>query len=117
MITNPAWFALLPVILLASPGSVSAKERIVPAVSEPVQVIVVNTALHPGNTESGSLLFNATRLSKDNSPSCTGCYKLVSAADDEKTGQVRFNVLSRIFSGPGNSDNKRDPIHIDREKS
>jgi hypothetical protein len=47
MITNPAWFALLPVILLASLGPVSAKERIVPAVCESVQAIAVNAVRHP----------------------------------------------------------------------
>ena len=84
MITNPAWFALLPVILLASPSSVSAKERIVPAVSEPVQAIPANTALHPGKATSGYL---------------------------------QFNEFGRASSRQGISDDKRDPIQIDREKS
>jgi len=117
MITNPAWFALLPAILLVSLSSVSAKERIVPAVSEPVQVIPVNTAVHTGKATSGALLFSHTRLSKNNSLSCASCYMLESGEDDEKTGHVRFNGFGRVSFHQGISDNKRDPILINREKS
>ena len=117
MITNPAWFALLPAILLASLGSVSAKERIVPAVCEPVQVIAVNTALHPGKIASGALLFSDTRLSKSYSLSCADCYMLESGGDEEITGHVRFNEFGRVSSFPGTSGNNRKPMRINREKS
>ena len=117
MITNPAWFALLPVILLASLSSVSAKERIVPAVSEPVQVIPVNMARHTGKTTSRALLLSHTRLSKNNSLSCARCYMLVSGKDAEKTDHARVKQFIRVFLHQGISDNKRDPRQIDREKS
>ena len=117
MITNPAWFALLPVILLASLSSVSAKLRIVPAVSEPVQVIPANMAMHTGKATSEALLLSHTRLSKNNSLSCASCYMLVSGKDAEKTGHARVKQFVRVFFHQGNSDNKRDPIQINREKS
>jgi len=117
MITNPAWFALLPVILLVSLSSVSAKERIVPAVSEPVQAIAVNTAPHPGKTTSGVLLFSDNRLSKNNSLSCAGCYMLEPGGDEEITGYLRFNEFGLVSSLPGISGNNRKPMQFDREKS
>jgi hypothetical protein len=117
MITNPAWFALLPVILLASLSSVSAKERIVPAVSEPVQVIPVNMAMHTGKATSDALLFSHTRPLKNYSPSCTSCYMLVSGKDAEKTGHARVRQFVRVSFHQGISDNKRDPTQINREKS
>lgn len=117
MITNPAWFALLPVILLASLSSVSANERIVPAVSEPVQVIPVNMAMHTGKAASDALLFSHTWLSKKNSPSCARCYMLVSGKDAEKTDHARVRQFIRVSFHQGISDNKRDPIQINREKS
>ena len=117
MITNPAWFALLPVILLVSLSSVSAKERIVTAVSESVQVIPVNMALYTGKATSGVLLFSDTRLSKNNSLSCASCYMLVSGEDDEKTGHLRFKEFGQVSFHQGISDNKRDPIQVDRDKS
>lgn len=117
MITNPAWFALLPVILLASLSSVSAKERIVPAVSEPVQVIPVNMAMHTGKSTSDTLLFSHTWLSKNNSLSCARCYMLVSGKDAEKTDHARVKQFIRVSFDQGISDNKRDPRQINREKS
>jgi cytochrome c peroxidase len=117
MITNPAWFALLPVILLASLSSVSAKERIVPAVSEPVQVISVNMAMHTGKATSGALLFSHTRPSKNNSLSCASCYMLESGEDDKKTGHLRFKGFGRVCLHQGISDDKFDPIQFNREKS
>lgn len=117
MITNPAWFALLPVILLASFSSVSAKERIVPAVSEPVQVIPVNMAMHTGKATSGALLFSHAHLPKNNSLSCACCYMLESGEDDQKTGQVRFKGLGRLSLHQSISDNRFDPIQFNREKS
>ena len=117
MITNPAWFALLPVILLASLSSVSAKERIVPAVSEPVQVIPVNMAMHTGKAASGTLLFGHTRLSENNNLSCASCCMLESGEDDNKTGQLRFKGFGRASLHQGISDNRSNPIQINREKS
>ena len=117
MITNPAWFALSPAILLASFSSVSAKERILPAVSEPVQVIAVNMAMHTGKSTSDTLLFSHTWLSKNNSLSCARCYMLVSGKDAEKTDHARVKQFIRVSFHQGISDNKRDPRQIDREKS
>ena len=117
MITNPAWFALLPVILLASLSSVSAKLRIVPAVSEPVQVIPVNMAMHTGKATSEALLLSHTRLSKNNSLSCARCYMLVSSEHAEKTDHARVKQFIRASFHQGISDNKRDPIQIKSEKS
>ena len=82
MITNLAWFAWLPAILLVSHNSVSAEEQIVPALSEPVQPIPVDSSLAPDKIALGSILFNDTRLSKDNSLSCASCHKLETGADD-----------------------------------
>lgn len=117
MITNPAWFALLPVILLASLSSVSANERIVPAVSEPVQVIPVNMSMHTGKATSDALLFSHTRLSKNNSLLCARCYMLVSGKDADKTDHARVKQFIRVSFHQGISDNKRNPIQINREKS
>ena len=117
MITNPARFALLPVILLARPGSVSAKERIVPAVSEPVQVIPVYLAMQTGKATPGALLISHTRLSKNNSLSCASCYMLEPGEDDQKTDRMRCNGLGRVSFDRGISDNKRYPIQINREMS
>ena len=111
MITNPAWFALLPVILLVSLGSVSAKEQIVPAVSEPVQVIAVNMAMHTGKAASAAL------LSENNSLSCASCCMLESGVDDNKTGQLRFKGFGRASLHQVISDNRCNPIQINREKS
>jgi hypothetical protein len=55
MITNLAWFASLPAILLVSRNSVSAEEQIVPALSEPVQPIPVDSSLDPDKIVSGAL--------------------------------------------------------------
>jgi hypothetical protein len=55
MITNLAWFALLPAILLVSYNSVSAEEQIVPALSEPIQHIPVDSSLDPDKIAPGSL--------------------------------------------------------------
>ena len=118
MITNPARFALLPVILLASPGSVSAKEQIVPAICESAQTIAVYTTRHPGKAASVALLFDAGRQYKDCSPSCASCYMQWPGGDDQKTGYVRSNESGRVTSlRQGISDNKRDLISIDREVS
>jgi hypothetical protein len=88
MITNPARFALLPVILLASPASVSAKAQIVPAVCEHAQVIAVYTARHPGKAVSDALLFDASRQAKDYSPSYASCYLPGPGGNDQITGYV-----------------------------
>jgi hypothetical protein len=117
MITNPARSALLPVILLASLGSVSAKERIVPAVSEPVQVIPLYPAMQTGKATPGALLSSHTRQSKNSSLSCAGCYMLGSGEDDQKTGHVRCKESGRVSFHRGISDNKRYPIQINREMS
>ena len=117
MITNPAWFALLPAILLASFSSVSAKERILPAVSGPVQVIALNMTMHAGKVTSDAPLFSHTPLSKNNSLSCASCYMLESGEDDNKTGQVRLKGFGRVSLPKGISVNKRDPVQINREKS
>ena len=117
MITNPAWFALLPVILLASPSSVSSKERIVPAVGEPVQVAPVNMDLDTGKVASGALLFSHILSSKNNSLSCTSCYMLLSGEGREKPGHVGFREFGQVSFHPGISDNKLDPVKIDRDKS
>jgi len=117
MITNPARFALLPAILLASLGSVSAKERIVPAACEPAQTIAEYTPRHPGKAASGALLFNASRQSKDYSLSCAGSYMPGPGGDDQGTGYVQSDEFGRVTSRQGISGTKRDLITIDREMS
>jgi cytochrome c peroxidase len=117
MITNPAWFALLPVILLASLSSVSAKERIVPAVCEPVQVIPVYLAIQTGKATPGALLFSHSRQSKNSSLSCARCYMLEPGEDDQKTGHVRGKESGRGSFHRGISDNERYPVQINREMS
>ena len=82
MITNLAGFALFTAILLVSHNSVSAEERIVPALSEPIQPIPVDGSLDPDKVALGALLFNDNRLSKDDSLSCASCHKQESGGDD-----------------------------------
>lgn len=110
MITNPARFALLPVILLADPGPVSAKEQIVPAVCKPVQAIAAATTRHPGKAASGDLPFSAARYSEDYKLSCTG-------GDIQNTGHVRSTESGRLTLRQATSDCKRYFVTIDRDMS
>ncbi len=110
MITNPAWFALLPVILLADPGPVSAKERIVPAVCKPVQAIAAVTTRHPDKAASGDLPFYATRYAEDDKLSCA-------AGDIENSGNVRSAEPGRLTLRQVTGDCKRYFVPIDREMS
>jgi hypothetical protein len=110
MITNPARFALLPVILLADPGPVSAKERIVSAVFKPDQAIAAVTTRHPGKAASGDLPFYATRYSKDYKLSCAG-------GDIKNSGYVRSTESGRLTLRQLSSDCKSYFVTIDREMS
>ena len=100
MITNLAWFALLPAILLVSHDSVSAEEQIVPALSEPIQPIPVDSSLDPDKIALGSLLFNDTRLSKDNSLSCASCHKLESGGDDGLMTGISLDGSTHVVNTP-----------------
>jgi len=100
MITNLARFALLPVILLASHSSVSAEDAIVPVLSEPIQPIPVDMALDPAKVTLGSLLFNDTRLSNDNSLSCASCHKLESGGDDDMSIGISLGGNEHMVNTP-----------------
>lgn len=100
MITNLAWFALLPAILLVCHNSVSAEEPIVPALSEPIQPIPVDSSLDPDKVALGSLLFNDTRLSKDNSLSCASCHQLESGGDDGMMTGISLDGSSHVVNTP-----------------
>ena len=100
MITNLAWFALLPAILLVSYNSVSAEEQIVPSLSEPIQPIPVDSSLNPDKIALGSLLFNDTRLSKDNSLSCASCHKLESGGDDGMMTGISLDGSTHVLNTP-----------------
>ncbi len=83
MITNMARFALLPAILLFSHSAFPREEQIVPALDEPIQPIPIDTSLDPDKIALGSILFNDTRLSRDNSLSCASCHILEVGGDDD----------------------------------
>ena len=100
MITDLARFALLPVILYACHGSVSAEELIVPALNEPIQPIPVDSSLDPGKTALGALLFNDTRLSRDNSLSCASCHKLESGGDDNLATGLSLTGSTHVVNTP-----------------
>jgi cytochrome c peroxidase len=100
MITNLAWFALLPVILLASHGSVSAEQPFAPEISEPILPIPVNSELDPGKVTLGALLFNDTRLSNDNSLSCASCHKLESGGDDDMSIGISLGGNAHVVNTP-----------------
>jgi cytochrome c peroxidase len=100
MITNLAWFALLPVIILASHNSVSAEELIVPALGEPIQPIPVDTTLDPDKIALGALLFKDTRLSKDNKLSCASCHQLDSGGDDGMITGISLDGNVHVVNTP-----------------
>jgi len=100
MITNLAQFALLPAIIIFSHNSVSAEEPIVPALGEPIQPIPVDTSLDPDKVALGSLLFNDTRLSNDNSLSCASCHKLESGGDDDLATGISLGGNSHVVNTP-----------------
>jgi len=100
MITNLARFALLPVIILASHGSVLAEAQIVPVPAEPIQPIPVDTSLDPDKIALGSLLFSDSRLSNDNSLSCASCHQLESGGDDGMMTSLSLDGKAHAVNTP-----------------
>ena len=100
MITNLAWFAMMPVILFASHSSFSAEEQIVPAHDEPIQPIPIDTTLDPDKVELGAFLFNDPRLSKDNSLSCASCHILDAGGDDNLVTGIALGGNRHVVNTP-----------------
>jgi hypothetical protein len=117
MITNTARFALLPVILLASAGSVSAKEQFMSADREPVQAMAAYTTRQTGNATPAVMLVYTSRLSIHNHPSSTGTDTLHLGCANEKTGRVRSNGPDHFTSRQGISGIIPDLAAINRVTS
>ena len=100
MITNLARFALMSVILFVNHNSFSAEELIVPALSEPIQPIPVDSTLDPDKVALGSLLFSDTRLSTDNSLSCASCHNLESGGDDDLATGTTLGGNTHVVNTP-----------------
>jgi cytochrome c peroxidase len=100
MITNLARFALLPAILLFSLDALTAENQIVPALDEPIQPIPVDTTLDPDKVALGSILFNDTRLSRDNSLSCASCHILEVGGDDDLSTGIALDGNEHVVNTP-----------------
>jgi len=100
MITNLARFALLPAILLFSHTAFPTEEQIVPALDEPIQPIPVDTTLDPDKVALGSILFNDTRLSRDNSLSCASCHILEVGGDDDLSVGIALDGNEHVVNTP-----------------
>jgi cytochrome c peroxidase len=100
MITNLARFALLPAILLFSLDAPTAESQIVPALDEPIQPIPVDTTLDPDKVALGSILFNDTRLSRDNSLSCASCHILEVGGDDDLSSGIALDGSEHVVNTP-----------------
>jgi cytochrome c peroxidase len=100
MIPNLARFALLPAILLFSHPVFPAEVLIVPALDEPIQPIPVDTTLDPDKIALGSILFNDTRLSRDNSLSCASCHILELGGDDDLSTGIALDGNEHVVNTP-----------------
>ena len=100
MITKLARLALVPLIFFMYHHPVSAQEPIVPALSEPIQPVPVDSTLDPDKVALGSVLFNDPRLSKDNSLSCASCHKLESGGDDDLATGLALGGNAHVVNTP-----------------
>jgi cytochrome c peroxidase len=100
MISNLARFAMLPAVLLFIHNASLAEEQIVPALDEPIQPIPVDTDLDPDKVALGSILFNDTRLSKDNSLSCASCHILEAGGDDDVSTGIALDDNEHVVNTP-----------------